>query len=341
MRAVVVWPGPAFSVADVARGWSKGLRACGYDVVDFQTGDAMTFYERALTGMGVASEDEQEHGRDVATLAAGRLRQLCYDFWPDLVLIVSAFFVPPETYSVLRARGHKVAVVLTESPYEDDAQVPIAAHADVATVNDPVNLDAYRAVNRKTFYLPHAYDPEIHTPGPSVPGYESDFCFVGTGYPERQAFLEAVDFRGADVALAGNWQEMSDDSPLLPYMAHDRWVCCPNDEAVRLYRSTKASANIYRRSAQRDELAEGWAMGPREVELAASGTFFLTQDRGENRQVLPMVPTFDGPGDFSEKLAWWLSHDDERADVIVKAREAVADRTFAANAARLLELAGL
>jgi len=341
VRAVVVWPGPAFSVADVARGWSKGLRDCGVDVVDFQTGDTMTFYERALQGMGLAPDDHEELGREVANLAAGRLRQLCYDWWPDLVVIVSAFFVPPDTYGILRSRGHKVAVLLTESPYEDDNQVPIAAHADVVCVNDPTNLGDYRAVNLHTHYLPHAYDPDLHHPGPAVPGYESDFCFVGTGYPERINFLESVDFRGADVSLAGNWSDLTPSSPLLPMLAHDQGTCCPNDEAVRMYRSTKASANIYRRSAQRDELSEGWAMGPREVELAASGTFFLTQARGENLHVLPTVPKFSDPGEFGDQLAWWLAHPDQRADVTAKAREAVADRTFAANAARLLELCGL
>ena len=332
MRAVLVHPGPAFSVADVANGWEKALRGLGVAVAPFHTGDAMTYHERALRAAGAT---DTELGQQAATMAAANLRQLCFDWWPDVVIIVSAFFVPPETYKMLQGRGMKVAVILTESPYEDDNQVPIAEHADLAVVNDPMNLDRYPA---GTMYLPHAYDPDLHRPGPASPEAASDFCFVGTGYPERVRFLEAVDFDGIDVALAGNWSELGDGSPLVDYVAHDLAACCPNDEAVRLYQSCKASANIYRTSAIRPELEDGWAMGPREVELAACGTFFLTQDRGENRDVLPMVPRFEGPDDLSDQLRWWLARPEQREQVASAAREAVADRTFTANASRLLAI---
>ena len=337
MRAILVHPGPAFSVADVANGYSKALRQAGVQVADFDLGDVMTFYEAGLRAVG----EDDTSGKQAAHMAAASLRQLCFDWWPDVVICVSSFFLPPDLYKIVRARGMRTVVVLTESPYEDDNQLGIAAAADVATLNDPMNLDAYRAVQPNTHYLPHAYDPDIHHPGPAIPGYESDFCFVGTGYPERIAFFEQVDWSGLDITLAGNWCELSEASPLRPHMMHDLEVCLANDEAANLYRSTQVGCNLYRTSAQCDELSQGWAMGPREVELAACQTFFLTQARGENREVLPMVPTFETPADLSEQVRWWLAHPDKRADVAMKAREAVADRTFAANTARLLELAGL
>ena len=330
MRAVLVHPGPAFSVADVANGWETALREIGVNVVGFDTAGAMTYHERALRAQGVP---EDELGQAAATMAAANLRQLCFDFWPDLVIIVSAFFVPPETYKMLRGRGIKVVVILTESPYEDDNQVPIAEHADLAVVNDPTNLSAYPD---GTLYLPHAYDPKVHKPGPVVERAKSDFCFVGTGYPERIAFLEAVDYGNADVALAGNWAELKDGSPLVPYVAHDLAACCPNDETVTLYQSTKMSANIYRTSAQRPGLIEGWAMGPREVELAACGTFFATQSRGENDDVLPWLPRFETPEDLSALIAEWLPLTEERQALAQRSRMAVADRTFSSNAERLL-----
>jgi hypothetical protein len=98
------------------------------------------------------------------------------------------------------------------------------------------------------------------------------------------------------------------------------------------------SANLYRREATRPELATGWAMGPREVELAAMGTPFLREARGESDEVLGMLPAFDGPGDFGEKLRWWLARDGDRAEAAAKARRAVAERTFDAHARRLLRL---
>jgi spore maturation protein CgeB len=121
-------------------------------------------------------------------------------------------------------------------------------------------------------------------------------------------------------------------------MVHDIEACCPNEDTAAMYRATKTSANLYRREAQRDELVTGWAMGPRELELAACGTFYLRQARGENELVLPMLPSFSGPDDFGEQLRWWIGHDDERERVAKLACEAVADRTFDVNALRLLHL---
>jgi spore maturation protein CgeB len=226
-----------------------------------------------------------------------------------------------------------------EAPYEDARMVDLAAHVDLLLINDPTNLDMFRAVNPRTYYMPAAYDPDIHCPGPVLPDAMSDFCFVGTGFPSRIAFLETVDWDGIDAALAGNWQHLTGDSPLRKLLAHDIGNCCDNTEAVDLYRATKASANLYRREGAPGSLtAAGWAMSPREIELAATGCFYLTEARGENREVLPMLPTFDGPADFEEKLRFFLARDDLRRDLAGQARAAIAPRTFLSNARELLRL---
>lgn len=336
MRALVVRPGPAFSVADVANGWVRGLRDCGVEVVDFNFDDRMAFYSTAHVerenGDMVRVFENPEHA---ARLAADGILAAAYKFWPDIVLIISGFFVPPDTYALLRSRGHKVVLIHTESPYEDDRQLLRTPHATLNVLNDPTNLDRFAEL-APTVYIPHAYDPTVHYPQSPRDDARSDFCFVGTGYPSRIDFLEQCDFTGIDVALAGNWQGTAEDSSLRKYLAHDVDECCPNNEAAVLYASTKASANLYRKEAT--ESADGWAMGPREVELAAIGTFYLREPRGEGDELLHMLPTFDEPGDFTEKLRWWLAHDTTRIEAARLARLAVADRTFQAHAKRLLKL---
>lgn len=337
-RAIVVQPGPAFSVADVANGWVKGLRSLGVETVDFNFDDRLSFYSAACFEHDGKVRRAFDNPEDAARLAAKGLEAACYEFWPDVVVIVSGFFVPPETYHLMRTRGHKVVLLHTESPYEDDRQLLRAPHADLSILNDPTNLDRFLNVGPAA-YIPHAYDPDLHHPRPPVDSARSDFCFVGTGYPSRRDFFERVDFDGIDVALAGNWQSLNKDSPLRKFMAHDIDECCDNADAAILYASAKASANLYRKEAS--ESADGWAMGPREVELAACGTFFLREARGESDEVLSMLPTFSDPDDFTDKLRWWLCHDTERQAAADAARAAVADRTFQANAARLLTLLGL
>lgn len=330
MRVLVVHPGPAFSVADVHRGWVKALRQAGCQVVDFNLNDRADFYDKIYFKVGDTFEKPITTD-DALRLAAKGIEVACYEFWPDVVLVVSGFYVPADIYPILRDRGHKVVLLHTESPYEDDRQVARAEMADLNLVNDPTNLERFPA---GTLYMPHAYDPEVHHPGPS--DHKSDFAFVGTGYPSRVGFFEQVDWTGIDALFAGNWQGLADDSPLRPFVAHDLAECLPNETTADVYRGARASANLYRTESERPGLSDGWAMGPREVELAACGTFYLTEARGENRDVLPMVPTFDGPEDLSDKLRWWLAHPDAAAEVAAKARAAVADRTFANHCNRLL-----
>jgi spore maturation protein CgeB len=337
MRALVVHPGPEFSVSDVYRGWVKGLRQNGVQVAEFNLHDRLNFYANAHVQKVASGEWVKAFEREAGyRMAALGIETAALRFWPDIVVIISGLFVPPETYDVLRARGMKVVLVHTESPYEDNVQVLRAAHADLNLLNDPTNLEQFRAV-APAHYMPHAYDPDLHRPGPADPELKSDFCFVGTGFESRIEFLLAADLTGLDVLLAGNWQDAV-DTPLGGCLLHDFDQCIDNADAVRLYQSTKLSANLYRKEAHAGATADGWAMGPREVELAATGCFFLRESRPESDELLPMLPTFDGPGDFGEKVRWWAAHDDARTDAANRARAAIADRTFERHASDLLRL---
>lgn len=334
MRILTVPPGPNFSVADVHTGWTAALGRLAPTRSD-NFSERLMFTEQALRG----KIPENERGHAAAHMAADGLLANVYRWAPDLVVITSAFFVPPDIYDLLRERGVKVAVLLTESPYEDPAQYNIAARADVAIVNDPTNLDTFRQHQPKTFYLPHSYDPDRHKRRRPVPEYQLDFGWVGTAFPSRIEFFESVNWWDHTVGLAGNWQQLPDDSPLRRFLLHDDG-CFHNDTAVDLYSSVKASANIYRKEAVTDGFSQGWSMGPREVELAACGTFFLREPRPEGDELFPFLPTFDGPDDFSDQLTWWLSHDMERTEAARLAQQAVAEFTFNNRAKFLLEQLG-
>jgi spore maturation protein CgeB len=340
MRILMIEPGPAFSVADVHRGWVKAFGQLGCQVENFNLSDRLDFYSAAHLRKG--DEFVQAFSpAEAATIASKGIEAAALEMWPDVVMFTSGFYVPPSLYALLRARGMTVVLNYLEAPYEDLAQVAAAGHVDMMLINDPTNLDLFRAVNTNTHYMPAAYDPDIHRPGPIRPEAASDFCFVGTGFPSRIKFLEAVDWDGIDVALAGNWLHLGDDSPLRKFVAHDIANCCDNTETVDLYRACKASANLYRREGVGPNSPAGgasWAMGPREVELAAIGTFYLRDPRGEGDEILPMLPTFDGPEDFADKLRWYLTRDDLRRNLAGQARAAVSERTFISNARELLRL---
>jgi hypothetical protein len=333
MRVLVVEPGPAYSVADVQRGWQRAFRELGHQVVTYNLGDRLSFFATAKVGDRTFTRDES------VALALEPLGDLCYRYWPHLIVVVSGFYIVGDLWDVWRDRGHTTVLLCTESPYEDDKQIALCekAQPDVVVLNDPTNIDRYAGLAKHVEYIPHAYDPAIHKPGPSLPDFECDFAFAGTGYPSRSEMFARVDWRGIDVKLAGHW-EASAGTVLERFVIHPIRECYDNEKVVDLYRSCRASANLYRKEANDPSLSEGWAMGPREVELAACETFFLREPRGEGDELFPFLPTFTEPGEFGELLRWYFDHDDVRQACAERAAAAVSDRTFQGNARRLLAL---
>lgn len=336
MRALVIEPGPAFSVDDVRRGICVGLESNGVRTDSFNLGHRVAFFTEAE----IERQGERRRAFEyeaACRLACDGIKAACWDTLAETVIIVSSFFIPPDLYENLRERHRHVVLWLTESPYEDERQIPMAGYADTVIVNDPTNIDKFRAINPNTHYIPHAYLPGIHH-SRSRTG-EIPFSFVGTGYPSRIEFFEKMDWPVVPV-LAGNWQSVTDDSPLLPFLLHDRGECMDNDDAAHLYRASICSANLYRKEAMRDDLVDGWAMGPREVELAACATFFAREPRAEGDELFPMLPTFTEPGELADIIRWAHEHPDERFAAAQAARAAVADRTFENHAKKLLEIIG-
>jgi spore maturation protein CgeB len=332
-----VRPGPSFSVADVCRGWVKGFRAHGAQVGDLNFDDLLDIY----LGVKLDRDGEYVHAFDdlqAIAAAQGHVYANAYKFMPDVVFIVSGFFIDNYAIDLMKARGAKVVVLCTESPYEDDVQLRFADHADVVILNDPTNLERFKARNPQSYYVPHSYDPDLHKPGPPSPDLISDFAFCGTGYPSRIEFFSQVDWQDYDVKFAGMWKHLPWRSPLSPFVVHPTDVCFDNEETVELYRSTRLSANIYRHEANRPDLELGWSVGPREIELAAIGVPFLREPRGEGDELFPDLPTFSSVDEFNELLPWWISNDNARMDAALKARAAIEDWTFANRARWLLNV---
>lgn len=337
MRWLVCHPGPAFSVNDVHVGWVEALRELGETVVEYNLDDRLVFYSSALRQVSENTFAPYLSAEQAYELAINGLYASLYKVRPDVLLVISGFFVPPELLDRARRSGTRTVVAYTEVPYENDRQLRLAPYVDVNLVDDPTGIEEF-AKHGLTRYFPHTYRPSLHTPGPSVPELECDLGFVGTGFPSRVGFFESMDLDGLDVLLAGNWTLIGEDSRLYPLVLHGTGECLDNERAVLIYRSARVGLNLYRRESNREELIAGWAVSPREIEQAACGMFFLRDPRPEGDELFPMLPTFTSPGEASELVRWWLAHPDEREKAASKAREAVADRTFVRLAADLLRL---
>jgi spore maturation protein CgeB len=341
-RVLIVHPGPQFSVHDVFAGWQEAFTQAGIACRDYNLEDRIAFHDSAYLYTGKHDDGGnpqfKKAFRDKAMVigvSANGIYASCFQWWPDVVIIVSEFM------DVLRSRGIKVVLLFTESPYEEKRQLERAAHADLVLLNDPLRIGEYEEAGIPAVYMPHAYRPGLHYPGPGEDQFMTDFVFVGTMFASRQEFfgkmLALGAFEGLDTTFGGNWATVKETDPLMKLLSHERKECVDNALTTRLYKSAKVGLNMFRREND-DDTTEGWAASPREIEMAACGLFFLRESRPESDELFgDVLPTYSSPEEAAELLRWWLDHDAARGIAAIQARARVRPRTFAANVQALLK----
>lgn len=338
-RILVVHPGPDFSVADVYRGWIKAMKKSGHQIAVYNTNELvrLTFYGN------VVFQDKEvkpcSHGfgpvrkalpdpEMISQMTTKGLFETCYTFWPDVIFFISAFYQTGQALQTLRSRGHKIVMLHTESPYQDDEQMQRGQFANLNLLNDPTNFEKWKPLG-PVAYVPHSFDDDVHYP--AEPRDESiDFAFVGTSFLSRLKFFDKMNFDGIDTVLGGNgWDTVPPEyQHLWQYLGHRPDHCVDNTETARIYRETRIGMNLYRQEGEKDQAGKGWAMGPREVEMAACGLFFVRDPRPESDEVFGMLPSFSSPEEAEELIRYYLKHPVKRERLAEQALDAVQDRTF-------------
>jgi spore maturation protein CgeB len=183
VRFLACQPGPSFSVHDVYVGYVEALRALGHQVVEFPFADILTFYGEVFFQV---TDDQFRRALDSETATAFAADRLCaalYKVRPDVLFCVSGFFLPHQLLDTARAYGTKVVVYHTETPYENERQLALAAHADLNLMSDPTGLERFKEVSRQAIYMPHGVPAGPPQTRPARSTLACDFAFVGTGYP--------------------------------------------------------------------------------------------------------------------------------------------------------------
>jgi hypothetical protein len=346
MRWLIGHPGPQFSVHDVFEGWAEALRGLGEDVYTFNLDRRLQFYDAACIGEPAEADAGPDGPRlfrkamtrdEAIETAAHEIIKPLYTSWPEVVLLISCFFIPPYLLELIRGRRHRLVLLHTESPYQDSEQLARAQYAHLNLINDPANLGAYRELGPAE-YMPHAFRETVHYPAAPGDPKEWDFAFIGTGFPSRVRFFSQMDLAGLDVRLDGPWLNLPPDSPLRDWTSTELDGCVDNDDTAAIYRAARTGINVYRAEGEPGHAGQGWAVGPREIEMAATGLWFTRDSRPESDALFGMLPAFTSPQEAGEQIRWALAHPGERENAAAKAREAIADRTFSNHAKQLLRL---
>lgn len=409
MKLLIVAPGADWSTIDVHNGLVASLRRRGHEVLDYPLSQRI---ERSASWLRHCWEAARCHDptadvpeptfADTLYLAGERVLPLALRAQVDWVLVVSGMYFHPDHLILLKRAGVCVALLLTETPYDQEQEARILPHVTLAWTNERSSVPFLRTANPNVHYLPHAYDPTVHRPNTirscppaaavgqhvredsslpaltnataglrptghpanrqssgslapkatGVPGNGErsahdqyspalsahDVVFVGTAFQERIETLEAVDWAGMgiDLGLYGNWTEaLPEGHALLPYV---RAETVPNAVAAALYRRAKVGLNLYRTSKgfgpDAPRIAHAESLNPRALELAATGTFHLSDQRAEVGEVFgSLVPTFTTPAELTALLRHWLPRPTERSAIAAQLPGAVEWRSFDAMAA--------
>ncbi|MBV6425162.1 MAG: hypothetical protein NAOJABEB_02976 [Steroidobacteraceae bacterium] len=342
-RVFVVAPGHLHSTRDVYDNAVAGLRALGAEVVGYPYHESIQLFMRLGDYL---DESGTEHATDlILQLASDGAFPRVLAFRPHLILFVTGY-VFPQAAALLLGQYGKTAVWLTEGPYQTPTEMMCQSAFRTVFTNERLMVERIKGWRAEAnhprpddvHYLPHCYDPERHYPmaRESLPAeYQSDVCFIGSPFPERQVLFGGVSWDGIDVLWRGVWSRRELDQP---YAAPDGAV--PNAEAHRYYCGTKIAINhhrVIRYYGHDDRIDEGEAesINLRAYELAAAGVFQISDDsRAELAEVFgDSVPTYrqGDAADLERVIRYYLAHPRERERCAAEALERVQAHTAQAR----------
>jgi len=340
VRVLLVYPGPLFSTFDVARGYDQALKdAEDVEVYSFYHHDWLKFYGNVF-GANTPGGISTKANLSALLMASERVIVAAAGFVPEVVLVVSGTMLHRRVYDLLAQLCLPVAVLLTESPYEDGTHINMikAAHIDLAFTNERTSAERLaETTGIPAVYLPHAYDPRRHRPMDVSKEYESDVFFHGTLWPDRKQLFASLN--GLPYHIISNGIELGQKGEAL---ADDMMAqTIDNTEMVRFYNGTRIALNHHRGFCTVDESQEYYlddgeaeSLGPRAFEIAACGAFQLCDDtRAELHDVFgDSVATYADAEDLRDQVIYYLEHDTERQEMARAARERVRGCTFADRA---------
>lgn len=347
MKILLIEPGASWSTADVSAGVLDGLqRHEGVEIVRFHLDQRVDRSNRWLyynwrRAKKLNPTIEKPNTADVFYQAGIGALEMALRHQVDVVFVVSAMFLHPDVIVMMKRAGLRVVVLFTESPYDLAKELEVAAMVDGCWTNERSVVEAFRAVNRNSGYLPHAWHPGRHKFGVRPDDQQvlaHDVVFVGSGFRERIEWLSAIDWTGIDLGLYGSWAPLGSRHPLRRYL---RGAQIDNLTTAALYRRAKVGLNLYRTSMgwgrNAPAITHAESMNPRAYELAACGAFHLSTERAEVREVFgARVPTFRDPAEASVLIRQWLDDPAGRARVAAELPACVAGQSWHERATQLL-----
>lgn len=338
MRALICHPGASWATHDVYAAAVEGLRSAGVHLAEWRLDgrierwhDFLHFLWRRQKRATPTTAWPKPTPADTLHFATTGLVERALEKGCTDVIVVSAMFLPPNKIELARRAGLRVWLLCTESPYDMADELRLAAQVDGVWTHERAMVEAFRAVNPHTAYLPHAWRPGVHDAPASASGPPCDVLFCGSLFEERIAFLEAIDWTGIDLAIYGTPELLPKRSPLRAFV---RGGLVPNAQLVGLARGAQVAINCFRAPAH-GQAAE--SLNPRLYEMAAAGVCSVSDYRAEVPEIFgAAVPTFQTPAEAGAVIRALLADPARRQQCRAQAQAAVRGATWIARGQQMV-----
>lgn len=351
MKILFVWPSAENSIYDVGLGYRAALEKAGHTIYDWKLFNRLKLLAKAfdydLSNLDVPVWESPQVAK-LSWHASRMIVEDIVDFSPEFVLVISGMGFHPIALEYMQRMSIPVAVIFTESPYNEEHEQHFATRCNVVATNEKVTAE-----RNNWLYLPPALSLERHNSDEVMPGeFEMDVCMVGTAWKERIDLLMSIDWTGIDLRLFGVWPQLSsspnliamrvaagvnDDPEALEVLGpHYYEHIAANWETAAIYARSKICINDHRALNALDAVS----VNPRCIEvLGVGGGLLLTDWRDELTTILGYRArefSYRNGEELNAKIHYFLTHEDERQGLVKYGKACVQEHTFDARAALLL-----
>lgn len=273
-----------------------------------------------------------------------RLRERARALEPDLVFLISAQMVMPETVRAVRDASGKVAVFFPDDPLPGASgawpeQFEAAREADRAFVwSRKLAGEMEEEGAAPVEYLPFAWDPKVFPYIAQPKERDWDVVFVGGWDRHRERWLEPVA-REFELRIWGPtyWGERT--RPDSHVRAAWQGRALRGEEAARVIAGSPVVLNVLREQ----NLPDGTNM--RTFEVPGAGGFLLASRTGGAREIYPegeAAAYFGSHEELTEKISFYLEHSAERRKIARRAHEITrSNHRYVHRARRILGAVGV
>lgn len=266
---------------------------------------------------------------------------------PDLVLVLDGMDLPLDQVGSLRTMGIKTAIWLTDDPYYTDFTMKIVSHYDFVFTLERNCVDFYRGMGcAEVHYLPFAAHREHYRPTTTRSTVEREVSFIGSAYWNRVDFFREIfpDLMNYNTVINGIWWDRLPEAALYGDRVEiGKWMS--PQETATTYSGSKIVINLHR--SHIDEavnnntlLIPAASPNPRTFEIAATGTLQICDARDDLSSFYKPdeeIVIFTSPQDMMDKIRYYLTHEEERRAIALRAFErTLKDHTYIKRLDQLL-----